>query len=145
MESRKDAADRASGQAGRDPARSQEGSAESPELKIEWTSAGILISGSIDPSDTREVLLRLEAFLSEATGKMVERSESGGESADSVSRPEGSTSGREPAQSGVEEVDALNWDDLIPIAPPRPSRRIRVRLKKVGRDRPLPAEDPWAK
>ena len=41
--------------------------------------------------------------------------------------------------------DTLNWDDLIPIPPARPSGRVHVRLKMVGRDRPLPAEDPFAK
>ena len=41
--------------------------------------------------------------------------------------------------------DTLNWDDLIPIPPPRPSGRVHIRVKMVGRDQPLPAEDPWAK
>jgi Arc/MetJ-type ribon-helix-helix transcriptional regulator len=43
------------------------------------------------------------------------------------------------------EYDTLNWDDLIPVPPARPSGRVRVRVKMVGRDQPLPAEDPWAK
>lgn len=49
-----------------------------------------------------------------------------------------------PAQlAGNEEDDVLDWDNLIPVAPVRPSGRIKVRLKNLGRDRPQPAEDPW--
>jgi Arc/MetJ-type ribon-helix-helix transcriptional regulator len=48
-------------------------------------------------------------------------------------------------QSAEHEPDILNWDDLIPTPPDRPSGRVHVRLKMVGRDRPLPAEDPFAK
>ncbi len=44
----------------------------------------------------------------------------------------------------TEEDDVLNWDNLIPVAPARPSGRIKVRLKNCGRNRPQPAEDPWA-
>ncbi len=43
-----------------------------------------------------------------------------------------------------EEEDVLDWDNLIPVAPVRPSGRIKVRLKNLGRDRPQPAEGPWA-
>src|SRR3990167_5973479 len=43
------------------------------------------------------------------------------------------------------EPDVLDWDNLIPVPPPRPGGHVRVRLKKAGRDHPLPAEDPWAK
>jgi hypothetical protein len=43
-----------------------------------------------------------------------------------------------------EENDVLDWDNLIPVAPARPNGRIKVRIKNLGRDRPQPAEDPWA-
>jgi hypothetical protein len=43
------------------------------------------------------------------------------------------------------EPNVLDWDNLIPVPPPRPGGRVKVRLKKVGRGKPLPAEDPWAK
>ena len=50
-----------------------------------------------------------------------------------------------PAQlPDIEEDDVLNWDNLIPVAPVRPSGRVEVRLKNLGRDRPQPAEEPWA-
>ena len=42
------------------------------------------------------------------------------------------------------EDEAIEWEDLIPEAPARPSGRIPVRLRKAGRDKPLPAENPWA-
>jgi len=41
--------------------------------------------------------------------------------------------------------DVLDWENLIAVAPVRPTGRIQVRLRKAGRDQPLPAEDPWAK
>jgi len=44
-----------------------------------------------------------------------------------------------------DDQELLNWDDLIPTAPPRRGGRIQVLLKKARRDKPLPAEDPWAK
>jgi Arc/MetJ-type ribon-helix-helix transcriptional regulator len=51
-----------------------------------------------------------------------------------------------PTEGTAEDAsDTLNWDDLIPEPPTRPSGRVRVRLKTAGRDRPLPAEDPWVK
>jgi hypothetical protein len=44
----------------------------------------------------------------------------------------------------AQEPDALNWDDLIPVPPDRPGGRLPVRLVMAGRDKPLPADDPWA-
>ena len=49
-----------------------------------------------------------------------------------------------PSSPAVDEVDILNDDVLIAIAPARPSGTIRVRLVPAGRSTPLPAEDPWA-
>lgn len=36
----------------------------------------------------------------------------------------------------------LNWDAWIEVAPSRPTRRIRVTLRNLGRDKPLPFDDP---
>jgi hypothetical protein len=48
-------------------------------------------------------------------------------------------------EHGAEDhQDVLNWDNLIPVPPERPGGRICVNLKSAGRDRPLPAENPWA-
>ena len=44
----------------------------------------------------------------------------------------------------LQSLDTMNWDDLIPVPPERPSGRIQVRLKGMGRDRPSPAENPFA-
>ncbi len=44
-----------------------------------------------------------------------------------------------------DDPDVLNWDDLIPVAPDQPGRRVPVRLTMLGPDKPLPADDPWAK
>jgi len=54
-------------------------------------------------------------------------------------------SDRESADTACQQPDVLNWEDLIPVAPPRPSGRIQVRLKKARKDGPASADDPWAK
>jgi len=53
-------------------------------------------------------------------------------------------SGAEQTESLVEQLrnEANESDNLIPVAPHRPSRTRKVRLIKRGKDRPLPAEDP---
>jgi hypothetical protein len=43
------------------------------------------------------------------------------------------------------EPDVLNWDDLIPVPPDRPGGPLPVRFAMAGRDKPLPADDPWVK
>lgn len=55
--------------------------------------------------------------------------------------PTGTHTTREPSLPVSVAVDA---DDLIPVAPDRRRGKISVQLKKTGRDRPLPAENPWA-
>lgn len=45
-----------------------------------------------------------------------------------------------PLEIVPEEV--LDWDAGIEVAPLRPTRRIKVRLRDLGRDKPLPIEDP---
>lgn len=47
-------------------------------------------------------------------------------------------------EGGGAQPDVLDWENLIPLAPARPGGKIQVQLKRRGRDRPLPAEDPWA-
>lgn len=42
----------------------------------------------------------------------------------------------------VEPEELLDWDACIEVDPPRPTRRIRVTLRDLGRDKPLPVEDP---
>ena len=39
------------------------------------------------------------------------------------------------------EEDLLDWDTAIMPAPPRPSGTIRVKLKYLGRSKPLPIEN----
>ena len=58
----------------------------------------------------------------------------------SVSSPSPATTPRVPVDIIPEEV--LDWDACIEAAPPRPTRRIKVRLRDLGRDKPLPVEDP---
>lgn len=41
------------------------------------------------------------------------------------------------------EEDILNWDVAIQVPPPRPSGKIRVKLKYKGRSEPIPIENPW--
>lgn len=42
-----------------------------------------------------------------------------------------------------DEEDILNVDAVIATPPPRQSGTIRVKLKYMGRSKPIPAEDPW--
>ena len=42
-----------------------------------------------------------------------------------------------------DEEDILNVDAVIVPPPPRQSGTIRVRLKYIGRSKPIPVEDPW--
>jgi hypothetical protein len=101
------------------------------------TSDGVVFSGRVKTTDTAEVLRQVEQLLtakrSEEEGMMDPRPNDGP-----------TDSGVENDAAPAEQEDVLDWDNLIPIAPARPSGRIQVRLKKTGRDRPLPAEDPWA-
>ena len=43
-----------------------------------------------------------------------------------------------------DEDQVLNWDFTIEPEPSRPERTIQVTLQFVGRDKPLPEENPWA-
>lgn len=44
--------------------------------------------------------------------------------------------------SDIDPEEVLDWDAGIEVAPLRPTRRIKVRLRDLGRDKPLPIEDP---
>ena len=46
--------------------------------------------------------------------------------------------------STADELDILNDDVLIEVAPDRPCGTIRVKLVHAGRSTPIPADDPWA-
>jgi hypothetical protein len=113
-------------------------------LRITKTADAVILSGRVNSTDPEEILRRVEQVLSELASEDDEHSGS-----DRMKQPPSDLpqedSGAKPADSAVEDEDVLNWDNLIPVAPPRPSRRIRVRLKKAQRGKPAPAEDPWAK
>ena len=47
-------------------------------------------------------------------------------------------------QLSTPELDVLNDDVMIEVAPERPGGTIRVTLAYEGRSTPIPAEDPWA-
>lgn len=47
-----------------------------------------------------------------------------------------------PIPPAVEPEELLDWDACIEVDPPRPTRRIQVTLRDLGRDKPLPVEDP---
>lgn len=47
-------------------------------------------------------------------------------------------------QPDVPQDDLLNWDAWIEVAPKRPSRKLRVHIRNIGRGRPMPIEDPWS-
>jgi hypothetical protein len=48
------------------------------------------------------------------------------------------------AMATPEEMDNLNDDVMIAVAPDRPCGTIRVKLVYAGRSKPIPADDPWA-
>lgn len=41
-----------------------------------------------------------------------------------------------------DEEDILNWDAAIVTPPPRQSGTIRVKLKYMGRSKPIPVDNP---
>ena len=44
----------------------------------------------------------------------------------------------------VDQLDILNDDVMIEVAPGRPCGAIRVKLACAGRSTPIPADDPWS-
>jgi hypothetical protein len=109
------------------------------ELTVIKTPDGVVFSGRVNATNTADVLRQVEQLLAAAEQSEEERvMDSRREELQMGSEVE---NGPPPA----DQQDVLDWDDLIPIAPARPNGRIQVRLKKTGRDRPFPAEDPWAK
>lgn len=49
-----------------------------------------------------------------------------------------------PDPMDVDPEEILDWDTCIEVAPPRPTRRIQVTLRDMGRDKPLPVDiDPF--
>ena len=52
--------------------------------------------------------------------------------------------GQVQASPTDDELDILNDDVLIEVAPERPCGTIRVKLVPAGRSTPIPADDPWA-
>lgn len=64
-------------------------------------------------------------------------------------RPAPSPAGPPPSPAKLPQIpvdidpdEVLDWDAGIEVAPLRPTRRIKVRLRDLGRDKPLPIEDP---
>lgn len=123
----------------------REGTLRIGDLTITTTSSGVVLSGTVrSSSDLREVVLAIEHILAGQEGGR------GGQSS-----PIAVVQGAEPTfgeavsddleRGGGDSVEVLNWDNLIPVPPNRPGGRVRVKLKKLGRDTPFPAEDPWAK
>lgn len=48
------------------------------------------------------------------------------------------------AQPLLDENETLDWDVALDSIPVRPSNRIEVSLKFVGRSKPIPIEDPFS-
>ena len=115
-------------------------------LRIARTGSGVVVSGQLSSTDIRGALGELLNLVRDLEAR-AERSQSSARThamipySDHDQPPSAVTPAELP---GHEEDDVLNWDNLIPVAPPRPSGHIKVRLKNLGRDRPQPAEDPWA-
>ena len=65
---------------------------------------------------------------------------------DPISPPAHPATAVAPARTSpmADELDLLNDDVLIEVAPDRPCGTIRVKLVHAGRSMPLPADDPWA-
>lgn len=113
-------------------------------LRITKTADGVILSGTVESTDPRDVLRQVEELLSQLPGEAVEDSGSDRvQESRSDSLPKDSDRGS--ADTACQQQDVLNWEDLIPVAPPRPSGQIQVRLKKARKDGPASADDPWAK
>ena len=52
------------------------------------------------------------------------------------------TTGAAPDLRVTDPQDVLDWERQLPIPPQRHSGFVRVRLVDLGRDKPIPAEDP---
>ena len=113
-------------------------------LKITKTADAVVFPGPIDSTDARDVLRQVAGLLLQQTSETVQKSRTGDlmEARSDQVRTDPQLTSRD---SDAGQHDVLDWDNLIPVAPARPTGRIRVRLKKARRDEPLPAEDPWAK
>ena len=123
------------------------------DFHVERTHDGLLVSARIDPTATcseaevrkiiaqiRELSLVLEHLQAEGSTETYRRTVL-------MNRDPNQTPDRaDPAtdEGPFAEDEAIEWEDLIPEPPARPSGRIPVRLTKAGRDKPLPAENPWA-
>ena len=115
-------------------------------LRIARTASGVVVSGRLSATDIHGALWELLNLLRDL--------EASAGLSDLPARTDAMTPQPDHDQPisavnhaelpDIEEDDVLNWDNLIPVAPARPSGRIKVRLKNLGRDRPQPAEDPWA-
>jgi len=123
------------------------------EFHIEKTREGLVVSARIDPSlgDSKALVQEILAQI-ETLSLQVESLHTGdgtkpynrrlvmNRKLEDVSR--NCDNAAEAQASAKHEV--IEWDDLIPEPPTRPSGRISVRLRKSERDEPLPAESPWA-
>lgn len=116
------------------------------ELTITRTADGIVISARFHSGDVKQILLQIIhrlSLLDEAGGTVFDSGNTMKFDSEQVPEqvPEEAV---ESCQGAIEEGEILDGDNLIPVAPPRHGGRIQVRLKRSGRDKPLPAENPWA-
>jgi hypothetical protein len=124
------------------------------DFHVQETPEGLVVSARIDRSagDSEEVVQSIISQL-ESLGSQLKRigaSEVGDltythrflMSTDSeITQADALAAIDELSLAGSEVLESA---DLIPIPPERPSGKISVRLRKAGRDKPLPAENPWA-
>ena len=124
---------------------------------VEKTADGIGLSGTVHAGEPLPRLLRclkaieqlLERFprgrfeVEICAGEPVIMRSDVGPTNDPSVMPEGKEAGLEPPLFERED-DVLESDNLIPVPPQRAIRTRKVRLIKRGKDRPQPADDPWA-
>ena len=123
------------------------------DFRVERTHDGLLVSARIDPTATcseaevRNIIAQISEFSLLLGHLQAEGSTTTYRRTVLMNRDSSQTPDRADAatdEGPFAEDEAIEWEDLIPEAPARPSGRIPVRLRKAGRDKPLPAENPWA-
>ena len=117
------------------------------DLQVDKTPDGLVVSARIDSRADESVLAQIEALAAQLNHL---DPESAGEihthrfsmSADSSINPSGTLPSTDDVASSEDAV--MESTEFSPLPPERTVGKILVRLSKPDRDKPLPAEDPWA-
>ena len=126
------------------------------EFQIEETSSGRIVSARIDAQASEEEVRAIYSEIINLTPPEVEALSrqltlpTRRNVRSSLHRFVMATNSDTPTVRSISDVqsfgedEGIEVDNLIPVPPDRPSGKISVKLNSSGRDKPVPAEDPWA-